>query len=292
MSEIRLYVTTTESKAEEILDLLSAVFGEEDFAIGTTEIDEKKDIWEASIYMMAEDEAEVHSRVEDALKTSFPDARLEREVIPDVDWVVKSLEGLKPVRAGRFLVHGSHDRDKVRPGDIAIEIDAGQAFGTGHHGTTAGCLEVIDAVVRSRPVRNALDLGTGSGVLAIAVRKLRNIPVLATDIDPIATKVAAENVRRNGIASGIVARTAPGFHSTAFSEHGPFDLIIANILARPLIRMAPKLATHLAPGGSVILSGILAGQRWKVIAAYSGARLRHVRTIWRNGWVTIHFDRP
>ena len=271
MSEIRLYVTTTESKAEEILDVLSAVFGEEDFAIGTTEIDEKKDIWEASIYMMAEDEAEVHSRVEEALRTSFPDARLQREVIPDVDWVVKSLEGLKPVRAGRFLVHGSHDRDKVRSGDIAIEIDA---------------------VVRSRPVRNALDLGTGSGVLAIAVRKLRNIPVLATDIDPIATKVAAENVRRNGIASGIVTRTAPGFHSTAFSEHGPFDLIIANILARPLIRMAPKLAAHLAPGGSVILSGILAGQRWKVIAAYSGARLRHVRTIWRNGWVTIHFDRP
>ncbi|NEJ22798.1 50S ribosomal protein L11 methyltransferase [Rhizobium leguminosarum] len=292
MSEIRLYVTTTESKAEEILDLLSAVFGEEDFAIGTTEIDEKKDIWEASIYMMAEDEAEVQSRVEDALKASFPDARLEREVIPEIDWVVKSLEGLKPVRAGRFLVHGSHDRDKIRPGDIAIEIDAGQAFGTGHHGTTAGCLEVIDAVVRSRPVRNALDLGTGSGVLAIAVRKLRNIPVLATDIDPIATKVAAENVRRNGIASGIVTRTAPGFHSTAFPEHGPFDLIIANILARPLIRMAPKLATHLAPGGSVILSGILAGQRWKVIAAYSGARLRHVRTIWRNGWVTIHLDRP
>ncbi|TBY77005.1 50S ribosomal protein L11 methyltransferase [Rhizobium leguminosarum bv. viciae] len=292
MSEIRLYVTTTEAKAEEILDLLSAVFGEEDFAIGTTEIDEKKDIWEASIYMMAEDEAEVHSRVEGALKASFPDARLEREVIPEIDWVVKSLEGLKPVRAGRFLVHGSHDRDKIRPGDIGIEIDAGQAFGTGHHGTTAGCLEVIDAVVRSRPVRNALDLGTGSGVLAIAVRKLRNIPVLATDIDPVATKVATENVRRNGIASGIVARTAPGFHSTAFSEHGPFDLIIANILARPLIRMAPKLATHLAPGGSVILSGILAGQRWKVIAAYSGARLRHVRTIWRNGWVTIHLDRP
>ena len=183
MSEIRLYVTTTESKAEEILDLLSAVFGEEDFAIGTTEIDEKKDIWEASIYMMAEDEAEVHSRVEDALKASFPDARLEREVIPDVDWVVKSLEGLKPVRAGRFLVHGSHDRDKVRPGDIAIEIEAGQAFGTGHHGTTAGCLEAIDAVVRSRQVRNALDLAgkqlgevkivtSGAGAAALACLNL------------------------------------------------------------------------------------------------------------------------
>jgi ribosomal protein L11 methyltransferase len=129
-------------------------------------------------------------------------------------------------------------------------------------------------------------------VLAIAVRKLKNIPVLATDIDPIATRVAAENVRRNGIASGIVTETAPGFHSTAFSNHGPFDLIIANILARPLIKMAPQLATHLAPGGSVILSGILAAQRWKVLAAYNGAHLRHVRTIWRNGWVTIHLDRP
>ena len=292
MSEIRLYVTTTEVLAGEVLDLLSEVFGEEDFAIATTEIDEKKDIWEASVYMMLADEDEVRVRVEAALSEAFPDMAVEREVIPDVDWVAKSLEGLKPVRAGRFLVHGSHDRDKVRSGDIAIEIDAGQAFGTGHHGTTAGCLEVIDRVVRSRRVRNALDLGTGSGVLAIAVRKLKNIPVLATDIDPIATRVAAENVRRNGISTGIATETAPGFHSTAFANHGPFDLIIANILARPLIKMAPQLVTHLAPGGSVILSGILAAQRWKVLAAYNGAHLRHVRTIWRNGWVTIHLDRP
>jgi ribosomal protein L11 methyltransferase len=292
LSEIRLYVTTTEVLAGEVLDLLSEVFGEEDFAIATTEIDEKKDIWEASVYMMLADEDEVRVRVEAALSEAFPDMAVEREVIPDVDWVAKSLEGLKPVRAGRFLVHGSHDRDKVRSGDIAIEIDAGQAFGTGHHGTTAGCLEVIDRVVRSRRVRNALDLGTGSGVLAIAVRKLKNIPVLATDIDPIATRVAAENVRRNGISTGIATETAPGFHSTAFANHGPFDLIIANILARPLIKMAPQLVTHLAPGGSVILSGILAAQRWKVLAAYNGAHLRHVRTIWRNGWVTIHLDRP
>jgi ribosomal protein L11 methyltransferase len=290
--EIRLYVTTSEKRAEQVLDLLSDVFGEEDFAIATTEIDEKKDIWEASIYMMAVDEDAVRARVEEALDGAFSDLAVGREVVPDVDWVAKSLEGLKPVRAGRFLVHGSHDRDKVRIGDISIEIDAGQAFGTGHHGTTAGCLEVIDTVLRSRQVRNALDLGTGSGVLAIAVRKLKNIPVLATDIDPVATRVAAENVRRNGISSGIVTKTAPGFHSTAFSEAGPFDLIIANILARPLIRMAPKLVTHLAPGGSVILSGILAAQRWKVLAAYNGAKMRHVRTIWRNGWVTIHLDRP
>jgi ribosomal protein L11 methyltransferase len=288
LSEIRLYVTSTEKGAAQILDILSEVFGEEDLAIATTEVDEKKDIWEASVYMMADEEEAVRVRMAEGVGHAFPDAVIRREVIPDIDWIAKSLEGLKPVRAGRFLVHGSHDRDKVKVNDIAIEIDAGQAFGTGHHGTTAGCLEVIEEVMRARTVRNALDLGSGSGVLAIAVRKLKNIPVLATDIDPVAVRVAKENVRRNGIATGIRLETAPGFHSPTFLQEGPFDLIIANILARPLMKMAPQLAAHLAPGGSVILSGILAGQRWKVLAAYNGVRLRHVRTIWRNGWVTIH----
>ncbi len=288
MSEIRLFVTTTEQQANRILDLMSFAFGEEDYAIATTEIDEKNDVWQASVYLMADEEAEVNERVVALLAEEFPDLPVEREVIPDIDWIAKSLEGLTPVRAGRFLVHGSHDRDKVQPNDVAIEIDAGQAFGTGHHGTTAGCLEVIEDVTRSRPVANALDLGTGSGVLAIAVCKLLPVPVLATDIDPIAIRVARENARRNGIVEGIDFRVAPGFHSTAFRERGPFDLIIANILARPLMKMAPQLVANLAPGGSVILSGILAEQRWKVLAAYNGAGLAHIRTIWRNGWVTIH----
>ena len=120
---------------------------------------------------------------------------IDREVLPDIDWVAKSLEGLKPVRAGRFLVHGSHDRHKRRTGDLAIEIEAGLAFGTGHHGTTAGCLEMIETVVRREHPSNALDLGTGSAVLAIALAKLAHIPVLATDIDPVATRVAAQNVQ-------------------------------------------------------------------------------------------------
>ncbi|QLF70819.1 50S ribosomal protein L11 methyltransferase [Peteryoungia desertarenae] len=291
MSEIRLFVTTTEANANRILDLMSLEFGEEDYAIATTEIDEKADVWEVSIYLMGDQEEEVQPRFLRVLQAEYPDDVIQREVIPDVDWIAMSLEGLKPVRAGRFLVHGSHDRDKVQPNDLAIEIDAGQAFGTGHHGTTAGCLEVIDKVVSARNVRNALDLGTGSGVLAIAVRKLVKVPVLATDIDPIAVRVAKENARRNEVVSGIDFRTAPGFHSTAFADHGPFDLIIANILARPLMKMAPQLVAHLAPGGSVILSGILAEQRWKVLSAYNGAGLAHIRTIWRNGWVTIHLMR-
>ncbi|CAN7332269.1 50S ribosomal protein L11 methyltransferase [Pararhizobium sp. LjRoot235] len=292
MSDLRLFITTTEKQSEVIMDLMTEAFEDDGYAIATMEMDEKKDIWEASLYIDFDEEDEMRARLSDVIVAHFPDATIKREVIPDVDWIAKSLEGLSPVRAGRFLVHGSHDRDKVRINDIAIEIDAGQAFGTGHHGTTAGCLEVIERVMRARKVRNALDLGTGSGVLAIAARKLKPIPVLATDIDPIATRVAAENVRRNGISTGITTVTAPGFHSPAFATHGPFDLIIANILARPLIKMAPQLAGHLAPGGSVILSGILASQRWKVLSAYNGQHLRHVRTIWRNGWVTIHLDRP
>lgn len=291
MSEIRLYVSTTEIKAGEVLDLMSEEFGEEDIAIATTEVDEKRDIWEASIYLMADDEEVMRARFTSLLQPGFAHLAVEREIIPDIDWIAKSLEGLTPVRAGRFLVHGSHDRDKVRTNDLGIEIEAGQAFGTGHHGTTAGCLEMIERVVRARTVRNALDLGTGSGVLAIAVAKMRRIPVLATDIDPVAIKVAKENVRGNGIVSGMTLETAPGFHSDSFRRHGPFDLIIANILARPLIKMAPQLVAHLEPGGAVILSGILASQRWKVLAAYNGAHLRHIQTIWRNGWVTIHLQK-
>lgn len=290
MSEIRLYISTTEKRAEIALSLMSDAFEDDGFAIATMEIDEKNDIWEASVYMFREDEAAVHERFAALLAEDFPEAVIEREELPDIDWIAKSLEGLKPVRAGRFIVHGSHDRGTARPGEIAIEIEAGQAFGTGHHGTTAGCLEVIFSVMRSRRVKRVLDLGTGSGVLAIAARKLAPARVLATDIDPIATRVARENVRINEIASGVTLETAPGFHSTAFRRHGPFDLIIANILARPLMRMAPQLATQLSPGGDVILSGILASQRWKVLAAYNGAGLRHVHTIWRNGWVTIHLD--
>ncbi|OLP61318.1 ribosomal protein L11 methyltransferase [Xaviernesmea oryzae] len=292
MSEMRLFVRTSEKQAERLLSAMTDAFEDEGYAIATMEMDEKADLWEASVYMLFEEEEQVRPRFQAIVEDQLPGAAIESEVLPDLDWVALSLEGLKPVRAGRFLVHGSHDRDKRRTGDIGIEIDAGQAFGTGHHGTTAGCLEMIDSVMRARKPARVLDLGTGSGVLAIAARKLAAVPVLATDIDPIATRVARENIRRNGISEGIRVETAAGFQSPAFRRHGPFDLIIANILARPLMRMAPQLVAELAPGGSVILSGILAEQRWKVLAAYQGQRLRHLRTLWRNGWVTIHLDKP
>lgn len=291
MSEIRLFVSTSEAIAEQVLEALSDLFGEEDYAIATQEVDEARGIWEASIYMTADEEPLIAERFDMLVKERFADLAIQREVLPDIDWIAKSLEGLKPVRAGRFLVHGSHDADKVGVSDIGILIDAGQAFGTGHHGTTAGCLNMINDVLKSRKVRNALDLGTGSGVLAIAVHRMSRIPVVATDIDPVATLVAKQNARRNRVQNGIRFATAPGFHHSVFRENAPFDLIIANILARPLMKLAPDLVRHLSSTGTVILSGILAGQRWKVISAYRGAGLRHLRTTWMNGWVTIELSR-
>ena len=193
--------------------------------------------------------------------------------LPATDWVKRSLAGLKPIRVGRFLVHGRHDREQRRPNDIGIEIEAAEAFGTGHHGSTAGCLAAIERVAKARRIRNALDVGTGSGILAIAIARLLRAPVLASDIDPVATEIAAANARLNGAG-------APGRHGdrgrpwpAVFRRHGPFDLVVANILAGPLVRLAPPIRRHLAPGGTVILSGLLPEQRARVGCRLSRTRL-------------------
>ena len=150
---------------------------------------------------------------------------------------------------------------------------------------------MLEKVVRREHPRNALDLGTGSAVLAIAIAKLAHIPVLATDIDPVAVQVAAANARLNHVKALIETVTAPGFHHPIFGKRAPFDLIVANILARPLMRLAPQMAGHIALGGSIVLSGILERQRDAVISAYVGQNFRHVRTLHREGWVTIHLKR-
>ena len=212
--------------------------------------------------------------------------------LPETDWVAKSLEGLKPVRAGRFLVHGAHDRDKRRPNDIAIEIEAGEAFGTGHHGTTAGCLLAIERTVRTRPVRNALDIGTGSGVLAIAIARLAHCPVLASDIDPVATRVAEGNVRLNGVHPSVHLATAAGIGHRLFAVNGPYDLVVANILAGPLVALAPAIRRAVAPGGTVILSGLITSQRTRVAAAYRRLGLRPAAIGIIDDWATLTFVRP
>jgi ribosomal protein L11 methyltransferase len=290
MTHTRLHLTAGRIDANRIFAAFETEFEEDGFPLAVLELDEERDIQEVSLYADGDiDEAE--RRMREALDGLSLQKSIEREILPDTDWVALSLEGLKPVRAGRFFVHGAHDRDKQRPGELSIEIEAGLAFGTGHHGTTSGCLDVLETVARRERPRNALDLGTGSAVLAIALAKFAHIPVLATDIDPIATKVAADNARLNGVSAYIEAHTAPGFHHPIFAARGPFDLIVANILARPLMKLAPQMAHHLVPGGSIVLSGILERQRNAVLAAYVGQNFRHVRTLHREGWVTLHLKR-
>ena len=287
MTQTRLHFITRKIEADLIFAAFEAAFEDEGLPIAVLEVDEDQDIHEVSLYADGDVDA-VEARVKDVLASLALSRPVEREALPDIDWVARSLEGLKPVRAGRFFVHGAHDRRKRHSGELAIEIEAGLAFGTGHHGTTAGCLEMLERVVRREHPRNALDLGTGSAVLAIAVAKLAHIPVLATDIDPVAVRVAAANARLNHVKALIETVTAPGFHHPIFGKRAPFDLIVANILARPLMRLAPQMAEHIALGGSIVLSGILERQRDAVVSAYVGQNFRHVRTLHREGWVTIH----
>ena len=290
MSQTRLYLIANKVEAARIFEALDKAFEDDGLPIAVLELDEERDVHEVSLYADGDIDP-IEARVRDIIAGLGMPKPVEREVLPDVDWVARSLEGLKPVRAGRFLVHGSHDRARRHPGDLGIEIEAGLAFGTGHHGTTAGCLEMLEQVVlRERP-RNALDLGTGSAVLAIALAKLAHIPVLATDIDPVAVRVAAANARLNHVKALVDAVTSPGFHNPIFARRAPFDLIVANILARPLMRLAPEMAKHIRLGGSLVLSGILDRQRDAVISAYVGQSFRHVRTLHREGWVTIHLKR-
>jgi len=290
MTQTRLFFTAGRQAAEAIFPALEAAFEESGLPLAMIDIEEHEERREISIYVDG-DTAEAERTIAEILAGQHHAGGIEQEELPDIDWVARSLEALKPVRAGRFFVHGSHDRHRRRIGDIAIEIEAGLAFGTGHHGTTAGCLESIEKVLRRERPRNALDLGTGSAVLAIAIAGMARIPVLATDIDPVATRVASENARLNGVSALVHTATAPGFHHPLFKRRGPFDLIVANILARPLMRLAPAMAAHLAPGGSLVLSGILERQRDAVVAAYSAQHFRHVRTLAREGWVTLHLKR-
>jgi ribosomal protein L11 methyltransferase len=209
------------------------------------------------------------------------------EKIAPRDWVKASLKGLKPVTAGRFVVHGSHDRARVPGHCIGIEIEAATAFGTGHHGTTRGCLLALDALARwrHRP-RHILDLGTGSGVLAIAAAKLFRMPVLATDIDPQAVRNARLNAQLNGVGALVTAVHAADLRTPQIIARAPFDLVLANILLKPLQKLAAPMARQLMPNARVVLSGILAEQNNAVLSAYRSQGMFVERSVALDGWVT------
>ena len=254
-------------------------------AVTINETDETRNLWEAVAYF--NDEAEAI-----AARDCFDDDTGLVARVPEKDWVRESLAGLAPVVAGRFFLHGSHDRHVRREGGVSLEIDAGTAFGTGHHGTTEGCLNAFhDIIKHSRPAR-ILDLGCGTGVLGIAAAAALKTKTLVTDIDAEAVRVSILNAKLNGVGSLIQGETAPGLKHMSIAASAPYDLIFANILARPLISLAQGLTCILAPRGHLILSGLTRDQMRWVSAAYRNRGLISVKATCIGNWATLVFQSP
>lgn len=275
----------SEADARRVVDVLTEMFFEDDTAVAAFEQPDGR--WDVTLHFAeAPDQAWLRELVANSAGNDIA-ATLSFDIIEAKDWVKASLEDLVPVPAGRFVVHGSHDRERVAPNKLAIEIEAALAFGTGHHGTTRGCLLLLDHVLKSSRPRNLLDLGTGTGVLAIAAAKALHLAVLASDIDPPSVRVAAENAALNEVGNHVRVIRAIGFAAPDFGRAGPFDLILANILANPLRQLAGPMARHLAPGGRVILSGLLTHQAPAVIAAYRARGLVPLKHLRIEGWSSL-----
>lgn len=236
------------------------------------------------------DEAEIRALV--AGFSSLEDGKsLVFEQIAATDWVASALEGLKPVSAGRFVVHGAHDRGAVRSGQIGIEIEAALAFGTGHHGTTRGCLEHISAQLKRHRPRHIVDIGTGTGVLAVGLVKALKQPVLAGEIDPDSVEIAKGNARLNGIRGGLNVYRAAGLQHPSLRRTRHYDLILANILARPLKSIARQVGLAAGPDCELILSGLLPGDVPGVLSAYRMQGFALVARRQIEDWVCLSLKR-
>ncbi len=274
-----------EQAAKRVVDLLTESFFEGQAAIAAFEGPGGR--WDITVHFaQAPDETSIRELV--AIAAGGEVAKdISFDIVEAIDWVKATLEELVPVRAGRFIVHGRHDRAKVPPNKLGIEIEAALAFGTGHHGTTRGCLLLLDQVLKARHPRRVLDLGTGTGVLAIAAAKALHGAVLASDIDPASVRVSRDNARLNEVGNLVQTIRASGFSAPPFKAHGRFDLVLANILANPLRQLATPMTRHLAPSASVILSGLLPHQAGGVIAAYRARGLVLLRHVKIEGWSSL-----
>ncbi len=275
-----------EAAARRVADALTESFDNNDAAIAAFENPENGG-WDITVHFaVPPDEAAVRDLVALAADRATADA-VTFAPVEDKDWVRASLDALAPVEAGRFVIHGGHDRDRVAANRIGIEIEAALAFGTGHHGTTRGCLRLLDEVLRRTRPMQTLDLGTGTGVLAIAAAKALRRKILASDIDRRAVAAARDNARLNRAGPWVEVVLAKGVAAPAFNAHKKFDLVLANILANPLKALALPLRKHLAAGATVILSGLLPAQANGVIAAYRAVGLVLVKKIEQDGWTSL-----
>ncbi len=211
-------------------------------------------------------------------------------LLPTSGWLERNRRDFPAIRVARFYVYGSHLPRPPADGRIALQVEAATAFGSGEHATTRGCLSLIASAIAQKRPRNALDVGCGSGILAMAIARLAQIPVTAVDIDEEAVRVARENARINGVRRQVTVAQSDGFHSAVIAKSQRYDLIVANILAGPLCRMAPDFRKRLAAGGRLILSGLLNDQETRVIAACRIQRLA-LRRRWRaDGWSALEFS--
>lgn len=278
-----------ERTAKRVVDLLTESFFEGQAAIAAFEGPDGR--WDISVHFAeAPDQTSIRELVGVAAGDEVA-GKITFDTVEAKDWVKATLEELVPVRAGRFIVHGQHDRARVAANKLGVEIEAALAFGTGHHGTTRGCLMLLDHVLKGRVPQRVLDLGTGTGVLAIAAAKARHARVLASDIDPLSARVARDNARLNEVGNLVQSIRATGFSAPQFAARGPFDLVLANILANPLRELATPMSRHLAPSALVILSGLLPHQARGVIAAYRARGLVLVRHIQIEGWSSLLMQR-
>ena len=242
--------------------------------VGVFELEDGSDLWEVGAYF-TETPDDIALALLAAAHGAAPFAVSE---LPEIDWVAHVRRELKPVEAGRFFVYGSHDADKLPEGRVGLLIEAAMAFGTGHHGTTLGCLKALDRLADTGVQgRNVIDVGCGTAVLAMAAARIWPDPVLASDIDAVAVEVAEANVEANDLQGRVECLEAVGFDHPRIKARAPFDLVFANILKGPLIALAPDMARHTAPGGYAILSGLLVTQADDVLAAYTaqGFSLHH-----------------
>lgn len=250
--------------------------------IVATEEDEAAGRWRIDTYFEGEPDAATLA----AVRALAPGAAGEPRPVPDQDWVTLSQAGLEPIREGRFVVHTAAHTVEPPENGRAFLIEAGRAFGTGHHETTAGCLAVLDGLT-DRSFDDIVDLGTGTGLLAFAAAHLwPDASIMATDIDPVAIAVTRENAQRNQV-SDIRLIVADGARDPAIADAAPFDLLIANILAGPLIAMAPEIAAIAAPGAAIVLAGLLATQADAVVDAYRAGGCELVRAERRGDWTIL-----